>query len=164
MCPFLKNLKVSDDLSFIDFMSTCKVQLQNEEMELLSIIIWQANGNELDSVGGTAMMVPTWRLALASFFMVNTDAATNVNYGKVVVNLINAKSAPYSEIGLILSDIFFLLENSPNFFVGFTLRKGNMVTYNLAKLGLCIVDDYFWLKECLSSVASIVAGYCPSQL
>ncbi|KAK3205250.1 hypothetical protein Dsin_019296 [Dipteronia sinensis] len=62
---------------------------------------------------------------------------------RVEVNLINAKSVPCFEIGLIMSDIFILLANSPNFSVGFTPRKVNMDAHSLAKLGLNIVDDFF---------------------
>ena len=81
-----------------------------------------------------------------------------------MVNLIKASSVPYADIGLILRDIFLLLETFPNFSFGFVPRIGNMVAQSLAKFGLNVVNDSFWLEELPPCVALIVAGDCPIQL
>ncbi|KAK3200415.1 hypothetical protein Dsin_023830 [Dipteronia sinensis] len=81
-----------------------------------------------------------------------------------VVNLITASSVPCADIGLILSDIFALLESFPNYSFAFVPRCGNMAAHCLAKLGLSLVSDCFWLEEFPPCVAPAVAGDNPSQL
>ncbi|KAK3182689.1 hypothetical protein Dsin_029975 [Dipteronia sinensis] len=39
MCPFMKNVRVSDEGYFIDFMITCRIQLQCQDMELLCMVL-----------------------------------------------------------------------------------------------------------------------------
>ncbi|KAK3194504.1 hypothetical protein Dsin_025814 [Dipteronia sinensis] len=41
MCPFMKNVKVSDGGYFIDFMINCRIQLKCEDMELFCMILWR---------------------------------------------------------------------------------------------------------------------------
>ncbi|KAK2639502.1 hypothetical protein Ddye_027297 [Dipteronia dyeriana] len=65
-----------------------------------------------------------------------------------VVYIINSRVSPLSEIGLIISDIMRLLDGPFNFHVTFAPRSANRVAHGLAKLGLKIVNNLFFIEEC----------------
>ncbi|KAK2662800.1 hypothetical protein Ddye_001374 [Dipteronia dyeriana] len=87
--------------------------------------------------------------------MVESDA-------QVVVNLINATSAPFSDVGLFICDNIKLLEAHPTFFfVSFTHRKANTAAHHLAKLCLSLDSDMFWMEEVPPCVVLAMVGDCP---
>ncbi|KAK1567899.1 hypothetical protein Q3G72_017938 [Acer saccharum] len=67
---------------------------------------------------------------------------------QVGVNLIKLPGTPCSEVGLIIKDIKLLLEEIPNCVVDFASRTSNIAVQMLAKLGLSVDTDMFWLEEC----------------
>ncbi|KAK3219971.1 hypothetical protein Dsin_013941 [Dipteronia sinensis] len=83
---------------------------------------------------------------------------------QVVVNLINSGNIPLSDIGLIIHDINQVLRNFPSCRVSFVSRLANMAAHSLAKYGLLIASDLFWLEEFPSCVAPAVMGDRPSLL
>ncbi|KAK3193195.1 hypothetical protein Dsin_024505 [Dipteronia sinensis] len=83
---------------------------------------------------------------------------------QLVVNLINSGNIPLSVIGLIIHDINQVLSNFPSCRVSFVARLANMAAHSLAKYGLLIASDLFWLEEFPSCVAPAVMGDHPSLL
>ncbi|KAK3224581.1 hypothetical protein Dsin_004443 [Dipteronia sinensis] len=83
---------------------------------------------------------------------------------QVVVNLINSNNVPLADVGIILADCKLLLEASPGCCVGFASRLANKAAHGLAKLGLSLETDCFWLEDYPSNVASIVLGDRPDQV
>ena len=75
--------------------------------------------------------------------------------------MLNSNEIPLSDICLIISDIHCLLETSPICKVFFVPRKANMVAHSLAKFGLYLEHDRFWLEEVPPCVASTVLGDLP---
>ncbi|TXG65101.1 hypothetical protein EZV62_006376 [Acer yangbiense] len=61
-------------------------------------------------------------------------------------------------------DIKLQLLASPNCKIVFVPRNANMAAHCLAKLGLSVVTDCFWLEEDPPSLAAVVLGDCPSLL
>ncbi|KAK3231581.1 hypothetical protein Dsin_003462 [Dipteronia sinensis] len=83
---------------------------------------------------------------------------------QVVVNLINSNNVPLTDVGIILADCKLLLEASPGCCVGFASRLANKAAHGLAKLGLSLETNCFWMEDYLSNVASIVLGDRPDQV
>ncbi|KAK3221879.1 hypothetical protein Dsin_008904 [Dipteronia sinensis] len=99
---------------------------------------------------------------------------------QVVVKLINTSNVPLSKIvgfeplttyveGRCIAtstkkDIICFLDCHPDCKVVFAPRQDNMAAHNLAKLGLSLDADLFWLEETPSCVAPTVWGERPAQL
>ncbi|KAK3221237.1 hypothetical protein Dsin_008262 [Dipteronia sinensis] len=84
--------------------------------------------------------------------MIESDA-------QVVINLLKAGVPPYSDVGLIIQDIFSFCENSLNslsYSFRFVLRKANLAAHCLAKIGLSSFVDDYWMEECPPSVVPVV--------
>ncbi|KAK3228183.1 hypothetical protein Dsin_008045 [Dipteronia sinensis] len=78
-----------------------------------------------------------------------------------VVQLIDSPDTLLSEIGLVIKDIKLVLEICHACSVAFVPRSANMVAHHLAKLGLSVDNDCFWLEDCPSRVVPFVLGDCP---
>ncbi|KAK2634825.1 hypothetical protein Ddye_029617 [Dipteronia dyeriana] len=64
-----------------------------------------------------------------------------------VVNLIHTDNPPLSDIGTIICDIVHFLDCHPQCLVGFAPRSTNRAAHSLAKFGLTLGDDCFWMEE-----------------
>ncbi|KAK3195446.1 hypothetical protein Dsin_026756 [Dipteronia sinensis] len=82
-----------------------------------------------------------------------------------VVHLIGSPNPLLSEIGLVIKDIKLILETSPKCSMAF-VRSANMVAHHLAKLGLEMDNDCFWMEDCPPPprVVPFVLGGCPSLM
>ncbi|KAK2634622.1 hypothetical protein Ddye_029414 [Dipteronia dyeriana] len=89
--------------------------------------------------------------------MVKTDA-------QMVVKTIEADKVPLSDLGLIIGDIIMFLGDYSGCSVVFTPRKNNTAAYGLAKIGLSISCDLFWMEEVPPSVVPFVKGDYPGRV
>ncbi|KAK2645878.1 hypothetical protein Ddye_021073 [Dipteronia dyeriana] len=137
----LKGVVFGDIMDFMDFMLVCRNLLQISEMELLCIVVWR-----------------NWFHRNA---LVHSDKAVT-DMDVVVVSLINSCSSTLDEIGLIIDDISDLMLSSPQCKVCFISRKANMAAHFLAKIGLSLETDCFWMEEVPPSVVPIVLGETPT--
>ncbi|KAK2661402.1 hypothetical protein Ddye_007935 [Dipteronia dyeriana] len=73
--------------------------------------------------------------------IVESDALT-------VVNLINYKSSPLTEIGLVILDIIHLLDSFSFVYFCHVSRVANTVAHSLAKVTLPLNFEFVWLEKC----------------
>ncbi|KAK2662048.1 hypothetical protein Ddye_000622 [Dipteronia dyeriana] len=78
-----------------------------------------------------------------------------------VVDIINSRVPPLSEIGLVISDILRLLDGPFNLHVTFDPRFMNKAAHGPAKLGLKIANNLFLMEECPLCLDSTVMGNRP---
>ncbi|TXG46802.1 hypothetical protein EZV62_026096 [Acer yangbiense] len=82
-----------------------------------------------------------------------------------VVNLIlDNGPLPCSEIGFVIQDIKNIIAGCPDCKVAFAPRLANLAAHSLAKFGLTIERDGFWLEDCPPEIFSAVLGDCPSLM
>ncbi|TXG71533.1 hypothetical protein EZV62_000112 [Acer yangbiense] len=81
-----------------------------------------------------------------------------------VVQAINNKSPPSSEVGVVLNDIFLVLDRFSEVSFAFVPRLGNKVAHGLAKLELNHEGESVWLNDCPLCVENLVLGDVPISL
>ncbi|KAK2639875.1 hypothetical protein Ddye_027670 [Dipteronia dyeriana] len=100
-------------------------------------------------------------------FKLNVDAAVDSDRGRVGIGIIIrdqagdvlASSAKRNELKRIIRRRT-LLDRSLACNVGFVPKEAHTAALSVAKLGLNVASDCFWLEECPSSVAPIVMANC----
>ncbi|TXG66648.1 hypothetical protein EZV62_007923 [Acer yangbiense] len=80
---------------------------------------------------------------------------------QVVVSLINFAETPLYDIGLFIADILELVRVSLGLLFNFVPRNAYRAAHCLAKIGLSLCADNFWMEEVPPSVAPIVVGDRP---
>ncbi|KAK3226041.1 hypothetical protein Dsin_005903 [Dipteronia sinensis] len=129
----------------------------------------QANIVTSGNAGEVKKPKPKWTPPLVGKVKMNTDAT--INSGDVVallrglvmasdvglwpsevevdaqtiVTLMDSSGIPFSDVWMVIQDIKLLLEEFPACSVAFVPRNANMVAHCLAKLGLSLVNDCFWM-------------------
>ncbi|KAK2661231.1 hypothetical protein Ddye_007764 [Dipteronia dyeriana] len=78
-----------------------------------------------------------------------------------VVNIINSRVPPLSEIGMVIYDILRLLDGPLTFAVAFVSRTANSTAHGLAKLGLKVVNNLYLMEEYPPGLVSTVMGDRP---
>ncbi|KAK3195456.1 hypothetical protein Dsin_026766 [Dipteronia sinensis] len=164
---------------------------QNKLIDVSEVMPWasyyiaeykRASNRDIGDNGKGRQLSMKWCPPIAGKFKMNTDAAIQAEMGinmakdvglwpsevevdaQNIVHLIESSVIPFSKIGLVIKDIKLFLENFPTDSVAFVPRSANMVAHHLAKLGLSVNNDCFWLEECPSMVVPFVLGDCPSLI
>ncbi|KAK2642117.1 hypothetical protein Ddye_023880 [Dipteronia dyeriana] len=79
---------------------------------------------------------------------------------KSVVDLINSGKAPIANVGIVIRNVFELMNCYP-VLVSFTGRSANCVAHGLAKLSISLPEDRFWLETCPARVEDLVMADRP---
>ncbi|KAK0592975.1 hypothetical protein LWI29_028449 [Acer saccharum] len=83
---------------------------------------------------------------------------------QVLVNLLTSDVIPSSEVGLVIQDIKQILVEFPDCKVAFVPRGANMAAHGLAKLGLSVSCDRFWMEDFPPKICSTVLGEYQNHL
>ncbi|KAK2661569.1 hypothetical protein Ddye_000143 [Dipteronia dyeriana] len=73
-----------------------------------------------------------------------------------VVNLLQSKIVPNSELGVIIHDISDIVDNSFLCSFHFVHRLANKVAHGLTKLALAHRGEFVWLEDCPLSVEGVL--------
>ncbi|KAL5803504.1 hypothetical protein ACOSQ4_031809 [Xanthoceras sorbifolium] len=87
--------------------------------------------------------------AVLSPFCCKSDAIS-------IVQQVSSKVSSCSDVGLVVDDIFSLLESLSEYSISWVRRNANLVAHSLAKLALHVVFNCILVKDISSCVASLV--------
>ena len=82
----------------------------------------------------------------------------------VVVQAINSRNSPFSELGVVVDDILAMMDIFPGLSISFAPRVLNKVALGLAKLALDFEGVFLWIEDCPLCVESLVRGDVPFSL
>ncbi|KAK2640593.1 hypothetical protein Ddye_028388 [Dipteronia dyeriana] len=107
------------------------------------------NMNERGGSATSGLIVSHWKPPGPGSLKINNDAALDLHNKRVGFGAIirGNEETPLSDVGTVLRDIRYLVESNPNPLFSFVPRKTNMTTHSVAKFGLTLENDLFWLEK-----------------